>query len=117
VTNVREARSDLLRRGLLLEYATLGWNVVGTVIVMLAAYFAGSIALADFGIDSLIEIFASVVVAWQLAGVGADRERLAMWLIGSAFFALAAYILVQAVRTFIARDQPRHLLLALSGSR
>ena len=73
---------------------------------MLAAYFAGSIALAGFGIDSLIEIFASVVVVWQLKGVGAHRERLAMRLIGSAFFALAAYIFVQAARTLIARDHP-----------
>jgi divalent metal cation (Fe/Co/Zn/Cd) transporter len=101
-----EGTPDFLRRGLILEYATLGWNVFGTVIVMLAAYFAGSIALAGFGIDSLIEIFASVVVVWQLKRVGADGERLAMRLIGSAFFALAAYIVVQAIRTLIAQDHP-----------
>jgi hypothetical protein len=27
----------VLRRGLLLEYSTLGWNVVGTIIVVIAA--------------------------------------------------------------------------------
>jgi len=38
----------LRRRGLRLEYLTLGWNVVGTVVVTLAALAARSIALAGF---------------------------------------------------------------------
>jgi hypothetical protein len=56
----------LLQRGLLLEYLTLGWNVVGTGVVVAAAVAAHSVALAGFGLDSLIEIFASLVVVWQL---------------------------------------------------
>ena len=56
--------SALLQRGLWLEYATLAWNVIGTVIVLIAALRAGSAALAGFGLDSAIEIFASVVVVW-----------------------------------------------------
>jgi hypothetical protein len=56
----------LLRRGLLLEYATLSWNVVGVVVLAVAAIGAGSVALAGFGVDSLIEIVASAVVVWQL---------------------------------------------------
>jgi hypothetical protein len=44
----------LRRRGLILEYITLGWNVVGVVIVVVAAYMARSVALAGFGLDSLI---------------------------------------------------------------
>ena len=35
---------SLRRRGLWLEYATLGWNVIGTVIVLIAAVRAGSSA-------------------------------------------------------------------------
>jgi hypothetical protein len=49
----------LRRRGLALEYLTLGWNVVGTVVVIVAALDVGSVALAGFGLDSLIEIGAS----------------------------------------------------------
>jgi divalent metal cation (Fe/Co/Zn/Cd) transporter len=41
-----ETQSRLLRRGLLLEYATLGWNVVGTVIVVAAAIAAVLIGIA-----------------------------------------------------------------------
>ncbi len=59
-------QAQLIRRGLLLEYLTLGWNVFGVVIVLAAAYTARSVALAGFGLDSLIEIFASIIVIWQL---------------------------------------------------
>jgi Predicted Co/Zn/Cd cation transporters len=91
----------LIKRGLLLEYLTLGWNVVGVIIVIIAAYAARSVALAGFGLDSLIEIFASVVVVWQLTGVDQRRERLALRLIGIAFIALVIYILVQLFYTFL----------------
>ncbi|MFP3580883.1 cation transporter [Arthrobacter sp. SIMBA_036] len=87
----------LLRRGLALEYATLGWNVIGLGILAVAAVGASSPALAGFGLDSLIEVFASVVVVWQLNGVHADREARAMRLIGVAFAVLAAYLVVQLV--------------------
>jgi hypothetical protein len=46
----------LLRRGFALEYATLGWNIVGVVVLAIAASTARSVALAGFGLDSLIEI-------------------------------------------------------------
>jgi hypothetical protein len=41
----------LLRTGLLLEYTTLGWNVVGVVVLAIAAIRAASVALAGFGLD------------------------------------------------------------------
>jgi divalent metal cation (Fe/Co/Zn/Cd) transporter len=96
----------LLRRGFLLEYATLGWNVVGVVIVLLAAYAARSVALAGFGLDSLIEIFASVVVIWQLSGVHLHRERLALRLIGCAFIALVLYLVAQLLYTLLFGTHP-----------
>jgi divalent metal cation (Fe/Co/Zn/Cd) transporter len=97
---------SLLRRGLWLEYATLGWNIVGTVVVLIAAVQAGSAALAGFGLDSAIEIFASVVVVWQLKGVEKGRENLALKLIGTAFIALAIYVLIQSVWTLLADFHP-----------
>jgi divalent metal cation (Fe/Co/Zn/Cd) transporter len=97
---------SLLKRGLLLEYTTLGWNVVGTIIVVMAAIASGSVALAGFGLDSLIEIFASIVVVWQLTGGSKDRERRALRLIGVAFFALALYVLGQFTYTLVAHHHP-----------
>lgn len=98
--------NTLLRRGLYLEYATLGWNVVGTVVTLMAAARAGSAALAGFGLDSAIEIFASVVVVWQLKGIGQARESPALKLIGTAFIALAVYVLVQSSWTLRAGAHP-----------
>ena len=56
---------------------------------VLAAIAARSVALAGFGLDSLIEIGASTVVIWELSGTGAARQRRALALIGWAFAALA----------------------------
>jgi divalent metal cation (Fe/Co/Zn/Cd) transporter len=86
----------LLRRGRILEWVTLAWNIVGVAVLAVLAITASSIALAGFGLDSLIEIGASVVVLWELSGTGEQRQRLALRLIGIAFLALATYLLVQS---------------------
>ena len=99
----------LLRPGLLLEYATLGWNVVGVVVLAIAAIAAGSLALAAFGVDSLIEIVASAVVVWQLKGEeGSERERRALRIIAIAFVTLAIYIAIQATVSITSQIQPGH---------
>ena len=90
------ARKALLRRGFALEYATFGWNVAGIVVLAIAAISARSVALAGFGLDSLIEIGASTVGIWELSGTGQQRERRALRLIGYAFAALAIYLLAQS---------------------
>jgi hypothetical protein len=65
-------RKALLRRGFALEYATLSWNVAGIVVLPIAAIAVRSVALAGFGLDSLIEIGASTVVIWDYPARGAD---------------------------------------------
>src|ERR1019366_10339753 len=85
------SRARLLRHGFALEYATLCWNVVGVVVLTVSAIAARSVALAGFGLDSLIEIGASTVVIWELSGTGEARQRRGLRLIAYAFVALAAY--------------------------
>src|SRR5262245_16013932 len=72
-TTTGDQGARLLERGLRLEYLTLGWNVVGAVVVAAAAAAARSVAMAGFGLDSLIEIFASLVVVWHLKGIARNR--------------------------------------------
>jgi divalent metal cation (Fe/Co/Zn/Cd) transporter len=107
-------RRMLIRRGLTLECLTLGWNVAGTIVSILAAVAAGSVALAGFGLDSLIEIGASTVVIWQLNQRDRTRERRALRLIGGAFVALAVYIGVQAIYTLIAAQHPHQSPLGIA---
>jgi divalent metal cation (Fe/Co/Zn/Cd) transporter len=102
------ARTALLRRGFALEFVTLGWNVIGVVVLATAAIAARSVALAGFGLDSLIEIGASTVVIWELSGTGQARQRRALRLIGCAFAALAVYLLVQSTVVLAAGYHPRH---------
>ena len=109
-----DAAVALQRRGLRLEYATLGWNVTEVAFVGFAAYAARSVALAGFSIDSLIEIFASVVVVWQLRGEGgSERERRGERLIGVAFFLLAVYIIGQTALTLAIGSHPHQSLLGI----
>jgi divalent metal cation (Fe/Co/Zn/Cd) transporter len=104
----------LLRRGFLLEYTTLGWNVVGIVVLALAAVTARSVALAGFGLDSLIEIGASTVVIWELSGTGEARQRRALRLIGLAFVLLAIYLLIQSTWVILAGFHPHHSPLGIA---
>jgi divalent metal cation (Fe/Co/Zn/Cd) transporter len=97
-----------LRRGFALEYATLGWNAAGIVVLAVAAVAARSVALAGFGLDSLIEIGASTVVIWELSGTGEDRQRHGLRLIGYAFTALALYLLIQSTLVLAAGYHPLH---------
>ncbi|HEY7012683.1 MAG TPA: cation transporter [Streptosporangiaceae bacterium] len=108
------ARSALLRRGFALEYATLAWNVAGIVVLAIAAISARSVALAGFGLDSLIEIGASTVVIWELSGTGEERQRRGLRLIGYAFAALAVYLLVQSTVVLVTGYHPRPSALGMA---
>ncbi|MGW2447843.1 cation transporter [Streptomyces sp. NPDC001675] len=107
------ARRRLLRRGFALEYATLGWNVIGIVVLAVAAVSARSVALAGFGLDSLIEIGASTVVVWELSGSGEERRRRAVRLIGFGFGLLAVYLLVQSTWVLATGFRARHSALGI----
>ena len=102
------ARRGLLRRGFILEWTTLGWNVVGLAVLVVAAFTARSVALAGFGLDSLIEIGASTVVIWELSGTGEARQRKALRLIGAAFALLALYLAVQSTWVLAVGYHPGH---------
>jgi divalent metal cation (Fe/Co/Zn/Cd) transporter len=108
------ARRVLLLRGFALEYVTLAWNVVGIAVLGVAAVAARSVALAGFGLDSLIEIGASTVVLWELSGTGPERQRRGLRLIGYAFAALAAYLLIQSTLVLATGYRPRHSVLGIA---
>jgi divalent metal cation (Fe/Co/Zn/Cd) transporter len=85
----------LLKDGVLLEYITLFWNVVGIFITSLAALKAHSIAIGGFGLDSLIEIGASAIVLKELTRVDDHTHRLPLRLLGTGFWIISIYIFLQ----------------------
>jgi len=109
---IRQAR--LVRRGLTLEYATLVWNIVGLGVLSVAATGARSVALAGFGLDSLIEIGASMVVIWELTGTNANRQHRGLYLIALAFGALAVYLTVQSTVALATSHHARHSPLGIA---
>jgi divalent metal cation (Fe/Co/Zn/Cd) transporter len=114
VRETAERPAVLLRRGRILEGITLGWNVAGIVVLAVAAVAARSVALAGFGLDSLIEIGASTVVLWELSRSGEERQRRALRLIGGAFVALAAYLAIQSVLVLVTGYRPGHSALGIT---
>jgi divalent metal cation (Fe/Co/Zn/Cd) transporter len=103
----------LLTRGRRLEWVTLGWNVIGIVVLGFSAFAARSVALAGFGLDSLVEIGASTVVLWELADASSTRQRRALRMIGAAFAALAAYLAVQSTVVLVTGYHPHHSRLGI----
>jgi divalent metal cation (Fe/Co/Zn/Cd) transporter len=82
-----------------LELLTIAWNVMEVFVTVGLGVAARSLALVAFGLDSLVEIFASAVVLWQLRGEGSARTRHAMLLVALAFFALAVVLFGGAAYT------------------
>jgi divalent metal cation (Fe/Co/Zn/Cd) transporter len=90
----------LNRRVRLLVAATITYNVIEAVVALIAGTVASSAALIGFGLDSVIEVASATAVAWQFSGADPEaRERAALRVIAVSFFALAAYVTVEALRS------------------
>jgi divalent metal cation (Fe/Co/Zn/Cd) transporter len=104
-----DRRAVLRRRIRLLVAATIAYNVVEAIVAITAGTIASSIALIGFGLDSVIEVSSAAAVAWQFAGPDHERrEKVALRIIAGSFFALAAYVTVEALRTLVGGHQPEH---------
>lgn len=96
----KDTRIALERRGLYLEYATIAWNAIEMVIAIGLGIAAKSLALVAFGLDTMVELFASGVVVWHLRHPGRDSDRItarALRLVAWAFFVLAAVVTAGAI--------------------
>lgn len=101
-----ERRGRLEHRARQLAWFTIVYNVGEAVVAIGSGLSAGSIALVGFGIDSSIECFAAVVVLWRMKPGGEEREERALRLIALSFFALGAYVGVEAVRDLLTDSDP-----------
>lgn len=100
-------RRDVLRRRIrFLVGATIGYNVVEAVVAITAGTIASSVALIGFGLDSVVEVSSATAVAWQFAGPDPQRrERAALRVIAWSFFALAAFVTVEALRALLGAEE------------
>ena len=93
-----EPRRATEQRAVRLEWVTVGWNVAEVGVTIGLGVAAGSLALVAFGLDSVVEIFASLVVLWQLHGDTASSARVArgLRLVAVSFALLGLFLLVTA---------------------
>jgi divalent metal cation (Fe/Co/Zn/Cd) transporter len=112
-------RDRLIGRAKALSWLSLGWMAVEGAVAITAALIAGSVALLGFGIDSVIEGIASVIVIWRFTGsrrISASAERRAQQMVAVSFFLLAPYITQDAIRTLIAGEHPSTSLVGIGLS-
>jgi divalent metal cation (Fe/Co/Zn/Cd) transporter len=104
-------REALVRRGLVLNYATIAYNSFEGIASLIAGALAGSVALIGFGVDSIIEVTASGAAQWRLRvhfddAKRANVERTTLRIIGWSFLALAIYVTLESARSLYLRERP-----------
>ncbi|MEU1891609.1 cation transporter [Streptomyces pristinaespiralis] len=116
-------RDALARRIRLLVAATIAYNVIEATVALTAGALASSSALIGFGLDSVIEVSSATAVAWQFSArdhaAREAREKTTLRIISVSFFALAAFVGVDAVRALAGageadRSVPGIVIAALS---
>ena len=109
-----ERRQRLHRRVRLIVAFTISYNVIEAVVALSAGAMASSAALIGFGLDSVIEVLSAVAVAWQFTRADPERwEKPTVRAIGIAFFALAAYVIVDAMLTLAGVQDVDHSPLGI----
>ena len=94
-------RANLVRRGLALNWMTVGYNIFEAAAALVTGILSGSVALVGFGLDSTIELAASGVAQWRLRADHDERgrahtDRRSRQMIGWSFVLLAAYIIADS---------------------
>jgi len=107
-------RAVLSRRIRWLVATTITYNAIEATVALCEGARVSSAALIGFGLDSVIEVSSAAAVAWQFAGRDPEvREKAALRVIAFSFFALAAYVSVDAVRALFGFDQVRHSVVGI----
>jgi divalent metal cation (Fe/Co/Zn/Cd) transporter len=107
----------LAARVRLLSWLSLGVMSVEGIVALAAGIMAGSIALVGFGLDSVIEGFASVIIIWRFTGsrvMSETAEHRAQKLVAIQFFILAPYVAVESIRALAGGEHPDVSVLGMT---
>lgn len=111
-------RSAAVHRAKLLNRLTLGWNVTEAAVAIGFGVAAGSVGLVAFGLDSTVEVSASVIFAWRLLqekrdGCSQESDRRAQRAIAVSFAALAAYVSYAGVTNLVRYQRPEATVVGI----
>jgi divalent metal cation (Fe/Co/Zn/Cd) transporter len=118
IADLVPTREALVRRSVQLNVATLAYNSIEGIVALIAGALAGSVALTGFGLDSMIEVAASLTALWRLSADVEPRrreraERVSVRVIGALFLALAAYVAMDAAWALYRREAPSASILGI----
>lgn len=105
------------RKARMLSWLSLAWMAAEGAIALTAGALAGSIALISFGLDSVIEGVASLVIVWRFTGsrlLSHTAETRAQRLVAIQFFLLAPYVAFEAIHKLISGEQPETSWLGIA---
>lgn len=105
MNNEIPGKEKFVEYGRLLEFLTIGWNLVEGFVAVGAGILAGSVALLGFGIDSFIEVSSGMIMLWRLYA-GAKYEQRALRLVGCSLLVLAVYIGFEVAGKFLYGEIP-----------
>ena len=109
-----ERRERLHRRVRFIVAFTITYNVIEAIVAITAGMLASSAALIGFGLDSVVEVLSAVAIAWQFTRKDPERwEKATVRAIGLTFFALAAYVSIDAILSLISQEGPEHSPLGI----
>lgn len=104
-----DRRRVLSRRIRLFAAATITYNMIEAAVALWAGGVADSSALIGFGLDSVIEVASALALSWQFSAKDPERrEHLTLRIIAVSFFALAAFVAVDAVRSLAGAGEAQH---------
>jgi predicted Co/Zn/Cd cation transporter (cation efflux family) len=114
-THSDRRRQVLARRVRWFVAATISYNVVEAAVALTEGTRVSSTALIGFGLDSVIEVSSAAAVAWQFAGPDPEaREKRALRIIALSFFALATYVVADAVRALAGAGEAQHSAIGIA---
>ncbi|TVU61932.1 cation transporter [Paenarthrobacter nitroguajacolicus] len=102
-------RLVLMRRIRLFAAATITYNVIEAVVALWAGGVADSSALIGFGLDSVVEVASAAALSWQFSAKDPERrEHLTLRIIAISFFALAAFVTIDVLRSLTGGGEAQH---------
>ena len=98
---------------------TIAWNLLAGGLALGASLITGSLSLGGFGLNTLIDMSASVVLVWRFwkdaddPEAAARLEQRAEIAIGVAMLGVAIYLIVQSLHALMTSSHPETSTLGL----
>jgi len=117
---MKEQSESLFRKALLLEYFTVGYNIIEAIVSIFFGNAASSISLIGFGLDSIVESLSGSVLIWRLRSHGhisEEKEEMveqrAKKLVALTFLVLGIYVAVESISKLVTREVSQPSLIGM----